>query len=115
MPKCDSDNLSIGVNITKQDISDEETLDNYLQDEVDKLKEKYKIIEENIIDINQEESAASILAEIKLDNTTMKQLFYIMKKNNEFWLITYSTKADKFEENLSIFKDSIKTIQFISH
>ena len=113
LPKCDSNNLSIGVNIIKEEISNEETLDKYLENEINNLKEKYKIIEKRIFDINQE-SIASILAEIQLENITMKQLFYIINKEDEFWIITYSIKADKFEENLSIFEDSIKTIQFLN-
>lgn len=114
LPKCEASHLAVGINIISQKVSSEITLDQYLEKEVNKLKNKAQIIEQDIIKNNQL-SVGRIISEIELDNLTMKQLFYVIPEDQNYWIITYTSTADLFEQNLPMFEASFKTFQVLSN
>lgn len=110
LPECDGDHLAIDLNIINQKIKEDVTLDQYLQDEVNKLKNKYQILEQEIIKINNK-NIGRIITQVKLEKLSLKQVFYIVPNEDTFFILTYSTPAEQFEQKFSIFEESIKTFQ----
>lgn len=112
LPQCESGHLVTSINVISHKVKSEISLDQYLTNEVNKLRENTNIIQREIIEQNQQ-LIGKIITETKLEQTTLKQLFYIVPNSQNYWIITYSSSMDKFAENLPIFENSFKTLQFL--
>jgi hypothetical protein len=111
-PQCKDDHLITTINVISQKVAEDETLDNYLEREINKLKNQYEILDQNIQEINQK-SVGKIVTAVEVDGIKINQLFYVIPQEQVYWVITYSTTEDQFKKNLSIFENSVKTIQFL--
>ncbi len=103
------DNINIVAEKNNQKIS----LNNYFEKYKKQISTKIKLEQESEIKLYNNQAVKKIIGNYSLEETKVKQLFYIFEQNNNFWVVTYTTTADKFENNLSIFEKSIKTLKIL--
>ncbi|HBL58299.1 MAG TPA: hypothetical protein DDZ80_07175 [Cyanobacteria bacterium UBA8803] len=98
------------VNIAKEQVPNEVTIEQYLQAATQQLAAQYKILEQKVVPLEPYQ-AGRIVAESTVGETTIKQLFYTVKKGNMVWLVTYSTTPAEFDQRLPNFEESIRTLK----
>ena len=98
------------INVRPEKLDEELTVKDYLEIAKEQITPAYKIKEEEITAIDGRE-AGRILAEAEKNNTKIKQLFYVVQDGETFWLVTYSTTSEEFEERLPDFEKSIESME----
>jgi hypothetical protein len=112
IPQCEDDHLVTTINVISQKVTEDQTLDNYVESEVNKLKNKHEILAQNIQEINQK-SVGKIITGVEVDGVKINQLSYVIPQEQVYWVITYSTTENQFKKSLPIFENSVKTVQFL--
>lgn len=102
------DNFVDNVNIVSQENKDNLSLEDYIsqQDQSGILKDF--TLEK--ITLKENQIAEKIIANFPLENTTLKQVYYILENNGKFYTVTYTTSAEKFNELLPVFEQSIQQL-----
>ncbi len=97
------------VNITSTE-AEEATLEEYIEAITTQLSQIYTIEDSNSAITVGEYPAGKITASIEAPDATVKQLFYIIQDESTFWIVTYATTSDAFDERLSEFEQSVQSI-----
>ncbi|MDB9313340.1 hypothetical protein PN462_09540 [Spirulina sp. CS-785/01] len=98
------------VNAASEAVPEDITLENYLEAVGQTLSQLYTIEQQEVVPVGDYQ-AGKILGEVEANNTTMKQLFYMIQQGERFWIVTYATSADQFTDRLPEFEQSIQTVQ----
>jgi serine/threonine-protein kinase len=110
-PQSGKTGFLTNVNITKEDVPQDVTVEQYLQAASQQIASRYKVLElRHVIPLDQYQ-AGRIMAEAKAGEITIKQLFYAVKNDNKFWLVMYSTNSAEFDKRLPNFEQSIRTFK----
>ncbi|AFZ49628.1 hypothetical protein [Dactylococcopsis salina] len=99
------------VNILKQPIEADVTLENYLETAVEALEKTHKI-EGEIITTQGEKSLGRIIATVTTEEgVAMKQLFYFQPEAETMWITNYTTPESEFQNRVSNFEQSIASLK----
>lgn len=109
-PQSAKSGFLTNVNVTKEAVPADVTVEQYLQAASKQIAGQYKILEQKTISLEQYQ-AGRIMAEAKAGEITIRQLFYAVKDDKNFWLVTYSTTGNEFEQRLPSFEQSIRTFK----
>lgn len=96
------------VNITKQKAPPGLTVEQAMNKAAQQLQAPYQVLEQKVVPLDKYQ-AGRILAQVPNPNPKVKQLFYIIKNADTFWVLTYVTSADKFDQLLPTFEQSART------
>lgn len=97
------------VNILREKVPTGTKIEQYLQMATQEISGQYRVVDQKVVFLNQYQ-AARLIAEVTTGNAKVKQLFYAIPQGNTFWLVTYSTSAEEFEQLLPTFEKSIRTL-----
>ncbi|NEO27228.1 MAG: hypothetical protein F6K03_10110 [Kamptonema sp. SIO4C4] len=98
------------VNAASETTPEDVSLDAYMDAVGQTLSQLYTIEKQEIVSVGDYQ-AGQIIGEVEANNTTMKQLFYMIPQGQQFWIVTYATSADQFADRLPEFEQSIQTVQ----
>ncbi|MEC4983380.1 MAG: hypothetical protein SAJ37_07950 [Oscillatoria sp. PMC 1068.18] len=98
------------VNITTDKSVPDETIEDYLERFTTQLSSLYRIQDQKLISV-EDYQAGRIVAQTEVDQTEIKQLFYTIKNDDTFWIVTYATTAEQFEQRLPSFEQSMRTLK----
>lgn len=99
------------VNAASEQAPPDVSIDAYLDTVSQTLAQLYTIEEQQVISVGDYE-AGKIIGEIEANGTKMKQLFYMIQKEETFWIVTYATPSEEFEQRQGEFEQSIQSVQF---
>lgn len=100
------------VNITGTQAAENITLEQYLEAITAQLGSIYEVQSSEVTQLD-EYPAARIIAEANSEEATIKQLFYIIQEDNQFWIVSYATTGDEFEARLPEFEQSIQSFALL--
>lgn len=98
------------VNIATETVIEEVTVEQYLDAATGELSAMYQIEDQKVVSVDQY-PAGRIVAEIEAGETRIKQLFYTIQDGDTFWIVTYATTADEFDQRLPSFEKSIQSFR----
>ncbi len=99
------------VNIVQQSLPNSLTLEEYLDNSLQQLARFYQIQSSEMVSIGEYEGA-KIIAQFQPEPTSIKQLFYLIPTNSTtFWIVTYTTTVEEFDQRLANFEASIQTFR----
>ena len=99
------------VNIVQQSLPNPLTLEEYLDNSLQQLARFYQIQSSEMVSIG-EYGGAKIIAQFQPEPTSIKQLFYLIPTNSTtFWIVTYTTTVEEFDQRLANFEASIQTFR----
>ncbi|MDB9313341.1 DcrB-related protein [Spirulina sp. CS-785/01] len=97
------------VNVTQQPLPEDVEFDQLMDGVVSHLQELgYEIEEQNAIAIH-DQTTGQLVVNIQAGETQISQLVYAIPNQDEFWLVTYSTPSNEFEQRREDFEQSIVT------
>ncbi|MBZ8179900.1 DUF1795 domain-containing protein [Oscillatoria salina] len=105
--------IPTNVNITTDRSAPEETIEDYLDRLTTQLSSLYRIQDQKLLSL-EDYQAGRIVAEAEINQTRIKQLFYTIKNDDTFWIVTYTTTAEQFERRLPDFEKSMRTLKITS-
>ncbi len=109
-PQSGKSGFLTNVNITKEEVPQDVTVEQYLKAASQQIANQYKVLEQKVVPLDQYQ-AGRITAEAKAGEITIKQLFYAVKNDKKFWLVMYSTTSAEFDQRLPNFEQSIRTFK----
>jgi serine/threonine-protein kinase len=86
------------------------TVDTYLDAASSQLPASFKVTDRQITKLNKYD-AGRLEIEFTISGTNGKELMYVVKNGNMFWVITYGTSADEFDQRLPEFEKSALTFK----
>jgi hypothetical protein len=103
------DGFPTNVNILNIQLPVDTTLQKYLETAKKQSNPDYQILQTEIVKINNLDTGR-IVAETPFEKGKIKHLSYIIAKGQLFWLITYATNKEEFEQRLPTFEQSISSL-----
>ncbi len=101
------------VNIATEPVPADIDLEQYLEAATQQLAGIYEIESQEITTVGDYE-AGKIVGQFGTGELQVKQLFYAIKTDGTFWIVTYATTADEFDTRLPNFERSIQTLKLES-
>lgn len=96
------------VNVTKEQVPEGITVEQFLEAATQQIANQYNIINQEVVELDPYQ-AGKIIAEATVGEVPIKQVFYAIKDENTFWLVTYSTTLEEFDQRLPNFEQSIRS------
>jgi hypothetical protein len=102
------------VNVVKTRVSNQPVpLNDIMQALIKQYPDSFKIVENDVIKINDVEVIRFVL-DVTLQNGTSKALQYLrVDANNDAWVVTYSTASDEFKKRLAKFETSYQSFELL--
>jgi len=73
----------------------------------------FDIVEQEIIAIGDNEEVGRTIFEQTVESKEVKVAQYIIKDGSDFWILTFSTDLEQFDENLQDFDATIETFKIL--
>jgi hypothetical protein len=86
------------------------TIDTYLDAASSQLPASFVVTDRQIVKLNDYD-AGRLVIDFTISGTNGKELMYAVKNGNMFWVITYGTSADEFDQRLTEFEKSALTFK----
>jgi hypothetical protein len=86
------------------------TIDTYLDAATSQLPASFVVTDRKIVKLNGYD-AGRLMIEFSITGSNGKELMYAVKNDNVFWVITFGTGADEFDQRLPIFEKSALTFK----
>ena len=96
--------------ITFEKVMSVVTIDTYLDAASSQLPASFVVTDRQIVKLNGYD-AGRLVIEFSITGTNGKELMYAIKNGNTFWVITYGTGADEFDQRLPEFEKSALTFK----
>jgi len=109
--KAGSSGFVTNVNVANEQIPSTMTVETYLQAASSQLPSQFKVLEQSPISLKAHPEAGKLVAEMQMNNITVKQLMYVIKNESQIWVIGFSTGLEDFEQRLPEFEQSIETFR----
>ncbi|HEY4662739.1 MAG TPA: hypothetical protein VIH07_03570 [Candidatus Humimicrobiaceae bacterium] len=90
------------------DISYESVAEQY-----EKAKYTFNIVEQEIVALGDNEEVGRTIFEQTVESNETKVAQYIIKNGSDFWILTFSTDLEQFDENLQDFDAAIETFKIL--
>lgn len=101
------------INVSKRKVPAEMSVEQALNKATQQLQPPYQVLEQKVVPVEKYQ-AGRILVQVPAPKPQVKQLFYIIKNGNTFWVVTYVSSVDKFDQLLPTFEESIRTFNLTS-
>ncbi len=96
------------VNVTREQVPEGVTVEQFLEAATQQIANQYNIVNQEVVSLEPYQ-AGKIIAEATVAEVPIKQVFYAVKDENTFWLVTYSTTLEEFDQRLPNFEQSIRS------
>ncbi len=74
---------------------------------------EFEIIKEDIIPIGNYDKTGRVIFEQTVEGIKTKVAQYIIKYKTDFWVLTFTTDMEKFDENVEAFDKTIETFKIL--
>ena len=108
--KLGPDGFLTNVSLTKDKALSTINLDMYMDAAVKQMPAIIKVTDRKKVRLDVYE-AGRLEAQMEVNNAKVKEVLYIIRDKNVFWLITYATSMNEFEERLPTFEKSANTFR----
>ncbi len=98
------------VNVTMEQTLSAITLDIYLDAVTKQLPSGFQVLDRKVVTLERYQ-AGRVVVETASQGRRVKQLVYVFKDGGTFWIATYTTSADEFDQRLPSFEQSIRTFR----
>ena len=98
------------VAITTEKVLSAISIDTYLDTALTQFPSSFVVTDRKIVKLNQHE-AGRLEIEFTISGIKGKELLYAIKDGNKFWIITYGTSADEYDDRLGDFEQSARTFK----
>lgn len=120
----DSEAAALGGNVNDFTITGEPaaflSLDEYMEltytsvEEVyEKAGYKFKIVEKNVVHLGSYEEVGRVIFEQTIEGIKIKVAQYIIKHDSDFWVLTFTTGLEDFDQNIQAFDKAVETFKII--
>ena len=109
----DKSKFVTNVNIAMEKVPDATTVEKYLNAAVKEMSAHFQVTDQKVVSLDKYQ-AGRIVAEDTTTGTPIKYLFYLVQKGNNFWIVTYTTATNEFDQRLPNFEKSIRTFTLSS-
>lgn len=106
-------NFLTNVNVATEKVPQEVTVEEYLDAAVNQISNEARVIDQKVVSLENYQ-AGRMVTESTIGKIPISRLFYLIKDDNKFWLVTYSTTSSEFEQRLPNFEKSIRSLTFPS-
>lgn len=101
------------VNVIREEVISTLSLQQYIELTVKGYPSQYHIVENKITMIG-DLKAGRLVTEFVINGISGKQVQYMIRGDNEMWIITYSTGLSEFDQRLPEFEESINSFRIKS-
>jgi len=120
----DSEAAALGSSVNDFTITGEPaaflSLDEYMElsytsvEEVyEKAGYKFKIVEQNVVHLGNYEEVGRVIFEQTIEGIKTKVAQYIIKHDSDFWVLTFTTGLEDFDQNIQTFDNTVETFKII--
>lgn len=120
----DSEAAALGGSVNDFTITGEPaaflSLDEYMEltytsvEEVyEKAGYKFKIVEKNVVHLGSYEEVGRVIFEQTIEGIKIKVAQYIIKHDSDFWVLTFTTGLEDFDQNIQAFDKAVETFKII--
>lgn len=74
---------------------------------------EFKIIEEDIVPIGNYDETGRVIFEQTIEDVKTKVVQYIIKHESDFWVLTFTTDPEKFDENIGDFDKTFESFKIL--
>jgi len=99
------------VNVVQHPLNQATSLEDYLGQIAQQLRQTHQIQEETIITQNQSPLGRIVTNVTTEEGISMKQLFYVQLQGETIWITTYTTPTSEFQGRLANFEQSITSLK----
>ena len=96
------------VTVMREKVMSAVTLDTYLDLTVAQTPAQFQVTERDTVTL-KDQQAGRLVIESEVYGKACKQVQYVIKEGNTFWLITFTTGAGEFDQRLPVFEQSALT------
>jgi len=82
-------------------------------EQYEKAEYRFDIVEQEIVEIGDNEEVGRTIFEQTVESKEVKVAQYIIKDGSDFWILTFSTDLEQFDENLQDFDATIETFKIL--
>lgn len=107
-PQSAKSGFLTNVNITTEKLPPGTTVEQTVENIGKQFATSYLVVDQKIVSLDKYQ-AGRIVAEATAAEKPIKQLSYVIQKDNRVWLVTYATSASEFEQRLPGFEKSVRT------
>jgi len=98
------------VNVATEAVPADISIEQYLEAAAQQLTQLYELESQEVTKVGDYE-AGKIVGRFNTGELEIRQLFYAIKNEDTFWIVTYATIASEFDRRLPDFERSIQTLQ----
>lgn len=73
----------------------------------------FNIIEQNVIPFGNYEEVGRVIFEQTIEGIKIKVTQYIIKHDSDFWVLTFTTGLEDFDQNIQTFDNTVETFKII--
>ena len=74
---------------------------------------KFKIVEKNVVHLGSYEEVGRVIFEQTIEGIKIKVAQYIIKHDSDFWVLTFTTGLEDFDQNIQAFDKAVETFKII--
>ena len=82
-------------------------------EQYEKAEYRFDIVEQEIIEIGDNEEVGRTIFEQTVESKEVKVAQYIIKDGSDYWILTFSTDLERFDENLQDFDAAVETFKIL--
>jgi hypothetical protein len=120
----DSEGASQGGNLSNLTITGESaaflSLDEYVKLAYEDLAKKYEksgyelnILEQEIVSLGKHEEVSRTLFKQEVEGVSTGVAQYIIRHEGDFWVMTFTSGLEKFDENIKLFDKSVESFKIL--
>jgi len=120
----DSEAAALGSSVNDFTITGEPaaflSLDGYMELSYTSIEEvyekagyKFKIVEQNVVHLGNYEEVGRVIFEQTIEGIKTKVAQYIIKHDSDFWVLTFTTELEQFDQNIQTFDNTVETFKII--
>jgi len=98
------------VNVTKEDVPSEISIEDYLEAALNGMPEQIKLIDQAVVSLTAFDAGKLVLSS-DIEGLRGLSVVYSIRDGEQFWNVTYSTGADEFVERTPTWEQSIRTFR----
>ncbi len=98
------------VNVTRVDVPEATTIDDYLDVSIELLPSSFEVIDRGIVNVGDYDMGKLVLSS-NVQGLRGMSVVYSFRDGNQFWNVTYSTGADEFVTRSPAWGRSISTLR----
>jgi hypothetical protein len=99
------------VVLTQEVISENITIENYVDSIVERLPEQYKVVSKNTLPSTTYPTGLLVMESSVPQLGALSQATYALKNGGAFWQITFTSHSTEFKERLPVFEQIVRSIR----